>query len=447
MFRFSSLLFVSLLLAPSLAAQESLTLTEAIKIGLEKNFSIQIENQRVEIAKNNNNIGEAGMLPDVSFSIAQNFSLTELDNPAGFLSAGSITGRTFNPAAAVNWTVFNGLNVRMNLERLRYLEEQSLGNAQIIIENTIQSIILAYYTALLEEERLDVFERTLRLSRDRYNYVKMKGEMGSAVTFDILQDKTAYLTDSSNYLTQVLNYRNALRNLNLLLSVDVEKRYELTDKLEIVPQEFNFDELYALMASNNNNLKNQFINQEILKRDVKIAKSALFPRIDLGINANQSRQLQDLSSAVFAGGDFTITEPVTSSTLNYTAGLTLSYTLFNGGRIKRQLENARITEQIGLLEVNELKLSLKNNLVNNFDNYNLKKVLLDITSETVEASDLSLELATDRYQSGVINSFNYRDIQINFINNSLNNLQAIYNLIETEVELMRLTGKITHQWD
>jgi outer membrane protein len=260
----------------------------------------------------------------------------------------------------------------------------------------------------------------------------------------MLQDKNSYLTDSSNFLTQELNYRNALRNLNLLLGQEVDTAIDLSDSLGVVPKEFVFDELYAAMSRTNSNLKNQFIAQETLKKDMGIAKSAMFPRLTLDLNGSKNSQVQDLSSAVFASGPSTITDAVSSSTLNYSAGLTLSYTLFNGGRVKNQIENSRINEVVGQLQTNELKLSLKNNLIGTYESYRLRKSLLAIAKENMATSQLNLQLATDRYQNGTISSFNFRDIQLNHLNNSLSYLQAIYNLIDVETQLMRLTGSITN---
>ncbi|MEQ9297320.1 MAG: TolC family protein [Cyclobacteriaceae bacterium] len=442
--------FIALISALQLGAftvtGQGLTLSDAVLQGLENNFSIQIEEQRVDIARNNNNAGEAGMFPSITLGMSETLSLTELDNPAGFLRSGNIKGRAFNPTAAVSWTVFNGFNVRITKDRLEYLEQQSMGNAQVVVENSIQAIILAYYTALLEEQRLDVFQRTLGLSRDRYDYGRMRGELGTAVTFDILQDKNAYLTDSSNYISQVLNYRNSLRNLNLLMGIDVDEYYDLSDSLEVEAKSFVLDELYGQMTSTNSNLKNQFITQEILRKDVQVAKSGLYPSINLNLNGSRNGQVQDLSGAEFANGT-NGESGIKSSTLNYTAGLTLSYTLFNGGRIRRQLENSRINEQIGQLQIAELKQSLKNNLISTYDQYNLRNNLLEISRENVETSELNLQLATDRYRNGTISSFDFRDIQITFLTTSLQYLQAIYNLIESETELMRLTGGITEKYD
>lgn len=427
-------------------AQENLSLEGAIRLGLDKNFSIQIENQRVEVARNNNTLGNAGMWPSVNVGATQSFSRTDIDNPASFLSSGNIKGSSLNPTVSVDWTVFNGFNVRISKDKLEYLEQQSIGNAQVVIESSIQSIILAYYTALLEEERLNVFKRTLKLSSDRYEYGKLRGQIGTAVTFDILQDKSAYLTDSSNYIQQVQNYNNAVRNLNLLMGVDVDEVFMLSDSLTVEPQKLDRDELMSRMTSNNSNLKNQYLNQEIFKRDVLLARSSMYPLVSMNLNGSSNRQIQDLSSAVFASGQ-TGDSGIKSSTLNYTAGVTLSFTLFNGGKIRSQLENARVNEQIALIQVSELKASLKNNLITNFDQYNLRSNLLSIAKENVETATLNLQMATDRYRNGTISSFDYRDIQINYLTSSLNYLQAIYNVIETETELMRLTGGLSAAYD
>jgi outer membrane protein TolC len=55
-------------------AQERLTVEDAIKIGLEKNFSVLIVKNQQEIAKLQNNIGDAGMSPTVSLNSSYNFS-------------------------------------------------------------------------------------------------------------------------------------------------------------------------------------------------------------------------------------------------------------------------------------------------------------------------------------------------------------------------------------
>ncbi|MFM6346736.1 MAG: hypothetical protein ACKPFK_16525, partial [Dolichospermum sp.] len=48
------------------SAQEVLSAQEAVKIGIEQNFSVRILRNQEQVASNNNTAGNAGMLPTVS---------------------------------------------------------------------------------------------------------------------------------------------------------------------------------------------------------------------------------------------------------------------------------------------------------------------------------------------------------------------------------------------
>ncbi|CAD5256720.1 MULTISPECIES: TolC family protein [unclassified Imperialibacter] len=422
-----------------------LSLSEAIATGLDNNFSIKIEKQNIDIATRNNSWGQAGLYPSLTFNLSQGFSRTEINNPTSFVQ-GAIQSRNLQPSLSLNWTLFNGFNVQITKERLEFLQQQSVGNATIVIENSIQGIVEAYYTVRLQEEQLSIFERSLQLSKDKYNYSKLKGELGSAVTFDILQDKSAYLTDSSNYITQLYNVQNALRNLNLLLGIDVETSYDLTDSLTVQIQPFTLDELYARMVANNSNLKNQYINQEIFKRDIGIARSAMYPSISMTLGGSDNNQVQNLTKATFLNGN--VGEAgIKSGNTNYNANFTLSFTIFNGGRIRRQIENARVNEQIAAIRVDELKQSLKNNLINTLEFYRLRARLYQIAIENRQTAEFNLTLGEDRYRNGTISSFDFRDLQLNYLRSALSELQTKYNLVESEVELMRLTGGILEEYE
>ena len=426
-------------------ASTDLSLSEAISTGLDNNFSIKIQEQNIDIATRNNTWGQAGLFPTLTFNLVQGFNRTEINNPTSFVQ-GAIQSRNLQPQLQLNWQLFNGFNVQISKERLEYLQQQSVGNATIVIENNIQAIVEAYYTVLLQQEQLDVFERTMLLSKDKYSYSKLRGELGSAVTFDILQDKSAYLTDSSNYITQIYNLQNSKRNLNLLLGVDVETYYDYTDSLDVEIIEFTFDELYARMVANNSNLKNQYINQEIFKRDIGIAKSSVFPTLSVGVGASDNNQVQNLSQATFANGS-PGEKGIKSGNTNYNANFTLSFTIFDGGRIRRQIENARVNEQIAAIQIDELKQTLKNNLVSQLENYRLRSRLYQIAGENTQTAEFNLELGEERYKTGTLSSFDFRDLQLNYLRAALSELQSKYNLIETEVELMRLTGGVVEEFE
>jgi len=418
--------------AATLMAQQPLSLEDAIRKGLENNYGIRITRQNIAIAENNNTWGMAGRYPVLTLGVNQ---VNRFDNTPDYTGGGDRDKYYTNyvaPYVNMNWILFDGFSVNINKEKLELLQSLTLGNAEITIENTIQGIILAYYKILLEEEKLNVLESLMVLSRDRYNYMLAKQEIGSAVTYDVLQSKDAYLGDSSSYLFQKLNVMNAWLNLRLLLGETDNINYVLTGDFAYEPADYRLPDLIEKMKAGNRTIRNQYVSQEILKKEVGYQKTALYPT--LGINAGADHFNKRVH--------YENTDPAYSFNLDYYANLSLGFNLFNGGRVKTAIQNARIEEQIGQLSIDQMEHSLTNLLINYYELYNIRKQIYQVSLVSVESAELNLQISGDKFKSGAINSFNYRDVQLVYLNAALGKLEAIYDLIDTNTELLRLTGGI-----
>lgn len=444
-------------------AQDTLSLARAISIGLKNNFDVQIEQLNVEIARNNNNWGEAGILPTVSLSANQNNSIVQRKPANPFAVAGQNISNNVNGQLDIQFLLFGGFGVKMTKRRLEQIERLSNGNAAFVMESVIQDIILAYYQALLEKERLKILENNMIFSKERYDWVKLRKELGGAITFDVLQEQNNYLTDSANVLRQNLAFKNSLRQLNLLLNQDINKIYGLTDSLQYEQETYAYEDLRAKMVSSNTNLRNQFVNQEILRYNTRIAQSSSYPTLNLNVggtgsldqlNANFRTSTgntienlvgnvnRDPAFPVYNTVNETALRPQTQQGNSYGAygNLSLRFNVFNGGQVKRNIENARIQERIGELNTDQLKLSLENDLLANFDLYNLRSQLVSIELTKLSAADLNLELANERYRNGALSAIDLRIVQENARNAALEAYQAIFNTISTRLSLVRLTG-------
>ena len=434
------------------SAQEALSLSDALALGLKRNYSMQIENGNVEVARNNNNWGEAGRYPLLTLDLNQNNNLTD-NVQVAFPTAtqGQTLSNSFTPAVNLNWTLFDGFRANMSKRRFELLQAETKGNASVVIANTIQSIILGYYLAVLERERLNEFEKQVSLSRDRFNYTQVKADLGSAVSTDLLLEEGNYLTDSINYINQQLAYRNAIRDLNVLLAEEnVAKNYVLTDSLEIALEDYTVEDLRSKMLAENVDLKKQYISQSLLGQATKLSYADRYPTLSLNAGFSENRNSLDLSDAVFFTGEGFSNGPDTrlnSVTDTYSANFTLSFTLFNGGRIKRAIRNAIVNERVGQLRVDQLENSLDRDLLTALDRYNIRKQLYGINERREQSSLVNLNLSEEKFRNGSINSFDYRSVQNNYLSSSILRLQAAYNLIDSKVELMRLTGGLVREYD
>jgi len=412
-------------------AQDQLSIEDAIKVGLAKNFDIIISNKSTEINNNNNTWGQAGRYPSINLNLEQGNALSDQsNNPTAFIKQ-IIRSHSLQGSLSVNWTLFNGFKVQANKAKLEQLALQSEGNETLVIENTIQGIILGYYNAKLQREKIALLKNVLKLSKDKYEYQKIKKELGTALTFDLLQFESAYLVDSSSLIMQKLAYQNAIRNLNLLMATDVEKEWILTTSLKTEMPIFESTELIEKMNSNNQNLKNQFINLELSKQDLKIAKANLYPVVSFNTGAQYTNSNYYLGSNNQSG-----------TTINYFGNFTLAFRLFDGGKIKRAIKNVEIQEDIQNLNIEKTKLQLNQQLLIQLANYNARSNLFSISKKSFEVSKKNLDIAHLKENSGLINSFNLRDIELAYLRAGVSLFDSMYLIIESKTNLTKLTGGI-----
>ncbi|MCB0640044.1 MAG: TolC family protein [Phaeodactylibacter sp.] len=431
--------------AVNMSAQEQLSLSDAIQVGLENNLQLRIADQSVQISANNNNWATAGRYPTVDFSINSQNGFTDQNNPASpaLPEYTSINGGGV-AALDASWLLFDGYRVRFTKEQLETLEAQSQGNAAVVAENVIQSIILSYYQVQIQAEQLGVLEEVLTLSRDRVDYQEIRKEYGQASTFDILQSEDAYLSDSTSYLAQLDAYEAAMRNLNLAMGVeDLGTNYVLTDNLQFEVPAYEYAYLEEKMFSENKNLKNLLISRELARINTELQEAAKSPTVRLGTGATYNVNVNKINAVnPFTGMDFGTS---VGRTFNYYFNISATYRLYDGGVRRRNVENAQMQELSSILQVDDQKRILSNQLQNTLATYNTQRNLLQIATRRIETARQNLQIADERFKGGLINSFDYRTIQLSYINASQAQLNARFNLKVTETELIRLTGGLVRE--
>lgn len=430
-------------------AQEQLSLNDAIRVGLANNYDITIENRNVETANLNNVWGETNLFPTLSAQFVGSYNSSDnrqLVNPFAFLATTNTTQS--QPSLNLNWNLLNVYDIKISKRRLEQLQAQSEGNADIVIQNTLQSIILGYYLAVLEKERLGQFQEQLELSRDKYQQLEIKKDLGGAITSDLLLEEGNYLTDSTNLINQQLAYQNAISNLNFILAVqEPAPMYTLSDSLSYEMVDLQFQDLIDRMEQENIDLKTLYLSQSVLKSDYLLSKSDRFPTLSIGANYTYTNGNVDISDWPQEIQDNIGGSSGTNETVNWGGNFTISFTLFNGGKINRAIQRARIQEDIGEIRIDRLKTSLRRDLKQALDQYNTRKQLLDINRRRRESAQQNLEINTDKFSNGSINSFDYRTIQNTYLVSAIQELQSVYNLIDSKITILRLTGGLVNEYN
>lgn len=412
-------------------AQQDLSLNEALNKGLQNNYDLQIIKKSEQVSEINNTWGNTGLMPSINFTTnaRENFNFNDNEN---------YRNQTITPELSLNWVFFDGFSAKISKQKFEELEELSKGNTAVLVENTIQDIILSYYNCVLQKEMIGVFQELEELSRDRFERTENSKSIGASTTYESLQAKTSWLEDQSNLLQQKVNYENAIRVLNYTLAVEDDIFWNFTNDLDFVISDYNMKDLKAKMTSNNQTLKNQYLSQSLQAKETALARSYYYPTLSLSTGINNSD----------VGNYYTGSSPdMTQNSTNAYIGLNLSFNIFNGGITRRSVQIAQIWEESEQIQTDQMQHSLNNQLLQMYSNYTLQKALLQLAEEKVNAAKLNVELSDAKLRNGSINSFNYRDVQVIYMNAAISNFRSIYQLIEANTDLLRISGGIINEFD
>ena len=315
-----------------LPAQEPLTLFQAIKTGLENNYSIQILKNDVEIAGNNNTLGNAGFLPSVNVNATQNNVVSTTNQKYFNGTEKDITNaknKTFNAGVGLNWTLFDGFSMYVNKDKLELLEQMSDTELQMIVEATVAAIIINYFGIVQEQKLIGVLRDAVDLSMTRKKLALAKISLGSGSKLMLLQSTVDLNADSTRLLQELTRLTNLKADLNKLMCIEPERGFEISDTI-ILAAPLNYDDLKVKTLDQNTSLILARNNQVISLMNLKDTRSLRYPQLNFlaGYNYNQSNsQTGFLEYNKAFGPSF---------------GLTLSYNLFNGFNTNRQIKNAGI---------------------------------------------------------------------------------------------------------
>ena len=123
----------------------------------------------------------------------------------------------------------------------------------------------------------------------------------------------------------------------------------------------------------------------------------------------------------------------------------MNFNVFNGFNTERQIAVARLNERITELETKDLVRSVENELFVVHDNYVARRRLLSLQTQNVANAQINLELANERFQRGLISTFDFRQIQLQYLNAKLERIRALRNINASQVELIRLIGGLVRE--
>lgn len=420
--------------------QTELSLSQALEIGLANNLQVRFQEKQVLISENNDTWANAGRTPTVDVTAVNQSAISQQVNPANVILPEQLSYSTgLNGGLEMNLLLYNGGRIKYAKTGLGLQREQAELNMRIAIEDLTEQLMLAYYQVLLVEEQRTVLQEVKSLSKDRLDFQELKREYGSASTFDVIQAKDAYLNDSIAYI-QLENQIAALHNnLKLVMGISGNtEQYKLTDNLESVIPLLEKEGLQQRMLDNNTDILNLRLADKLALNNIDIQKTALKPTLGLGLGVSGNL------NSIYLDAENPITMEIigrnTSYGVNPFLNLTASYRLFDAGLRKTRIQNAEVQWQAN----KDLMLNMEQTIATQFENTYLQMVtnqhVLEMSEQQLDNASKNLDIAKDRFENGLISSFDYRTIQLGYLSASQARLEARFNLINSQISILNLTG-------
>ena len=412
---------------------QDLTLNEAIQIGLENNYSVKIVRNSAIMADNNNTLGNAGFLPTLSINASQNYTTQNAEqqfitdpNPRIIDAAKS---DAFSSSATLSWTIFDGLQMFAAKSRLDELQKIGFLNIEKAIQNTIRDISVAYYTIILERDRLNVLDSSLLISQDRVNIAKSKYEVGKASKLEYMTAQVDYNADITAKLRQEEMVLQARIELNRLLNRDLEAQFMVTGQID-VDTTLVLENLLEDARAKNPDLQILRNNISVSSLSLNEIRAERLPTISLNANYNYNKSN---SQAGFL---------VSNQTNGYSYGASASWNLFNGFTVNKRAQNARIQVNSNEMVLLDLQNQLDATLLRTYSNYSFNMKLLSLEEENYIVARENSSIAFERYRLGNSNALELREAQLQSVQAAGRLIDASYNTKLAELDLLLLSGNI-----
>ena len=410
------------------------TLQECVAIALEKNINIKQSEIDLEGADIDKTDAFGSFLPRVNAQtqhiwnngLSQNITNGLIENlTTQFSSFGGNVGVTlFNGRQNVNQLARANLNI---IARQYQLEDMK-DDISLFVAN-------AYLQVMFNREFEQVQIYQLELAKQELERTQLRINAGVLTQAEIYEIE-ANLASQEQALVQAENtYRLSRISLAQLLLITDYENFDIAKEDYDVPLSQILMEdpknIYETALTLRNDIKLGATNIEIAKKDIELAKGALMPTLSAFYNYNtrisysdrfiESGNLIETPIGVVKQSgalvvreipDREIAEPLSFGDQfrqndGHSYGLSLNIPIFNGNAVKNNIKRRKLNLRRFENTFEQSKLDLENTINQAYNDAQGSLKFFEASRKTLKAREEAYLIAEQRFEAGVMNSYDY----------------------------------------
>lgn len=416
----------------STAQERKWTLEECVTYAVENNLSIEQFELNLENAKIDESDALGNFLPNMnaqtSFSSNTGFSFNPTNNEPT-----SSTANNWSGGISSGVTLFDGLrNVhRMNRAKLSAIASQySLDN---LIDDIRLNVANSYLQVLSNKESLKVFKAQYAVTEQDLKRTKELVESGVVPRGDLLEIEAT----AANQEQQIVNGESLVLisriSLAQLLQITDYENFDITDDtFDIPPSDIlnnSAKVIFDKALSYRNDIKFSQASVDLAKKDLDIAKGAVYPTLSGFVN--YGTRYSDVSSIPDSNGI-----PYTPGFKDQlwifdgvSYGVQLNVPIFNGFTTKNSIKRSKIDLEKAKVRFEQDKLELESNIQQAYVDVTSFHKAYEAAEKTLEARRLAYQYSKERFDVGLMNAFDFSQAQSRVDNAEADVIRTKYNYI------------------
>jgi len=425
-----------LVFGPQLSAQNKLTVEQAIAATIENNYDIQLLRNDSSSYALDKSYARAAFLPRLNATTGLVFNN---NNQKQKLADGTkrqgngLRSSNLSGSVQLNWTVFDGFKMFATRDKLNEFVKLGELNIKNQVVNSVATVINNYYNIVRQKQQLKAIEEQMSINEERVKLAEKKFSVGLGAKPDILQGKVDLNAQKAARLKQQTLIDQLKEQLNQLMNVELNTRYEVEDSI-VFKDEIILGDIMGTVEASNPQLQLIKKNIDIGKLTLKERKADRYPVVSINSAYNYSKVNNQTVINSFT--------PLFTRNNGFNYGIGVTIPIFNNYNVKRQIQQAQ-------LDIDYLNISYKNQktkidlaITNAFKDYDLQKKTLALEEENILLAKENVFIALERLRLGISTYLELRETQKSLELAYDRLIAARYNTKLAETELLRLKGDL-----
>lgn len=418
------LLFAFSAFFDSQAQQKRWTLQECVAHALENNISVKQSQLDLEFADVARRDALGNFIPslNINSNLANSSGLT-INPTTNQFETTRFT--SFSGSATTALTLFDGLRNVREMQRAKLSQLASQYSLEKMKDDIALFVANSYLQVLFNKQSLEVLMAQNELTSEQLERTNELVEAGVLPRGDLLEIQAAFADEQQRIILAENNIEISLISLAQTLLIKDYANFDIVEyDYDVYGEEILLrspSEIINTAKEERYEIRIAEENVKIAEKDVQLARGAYLPTLNAFFNYNTRYADNDPFRRDF------ITQLYENDGTSY--GLQLNIPVLNGFAVRNQVRRNQINVERASYQLEQAELDLESNVYQAYVDARGALRAYEAAQTAQQAQELAFEYATERFDVGLTNAFDFSQSKLRFENAQTEVVRTKYDYI------------------